>query len=570
MLNEITHFHLFCGIGGGALGFQQSSPRIPGTQAKYRCLGGIDNDASAVRDFSRLVGVDGSCSDLFSREQYVAWHGRQPPPDWREATSEDIRRAAGNERPNVVFTSPPCKGYSGLLPEASSKTPKYQAMNGLAMRGVWLAMEAWADDPPEFFILENVPRIATRGRHLLDQIGAILRHYGYAVNETVHDCGELGGLAQSRKRFLLVARHQDKVPPYLHTPRKMPLRSVGSVLESLPVPLGEQANPMHRLPRLSWATWVRLALIPPGGDWRSLRDLRVENGVLADFAIHASYQDGVLGVRQWDGPTGTVTGRSQPTNGAFAIADPRVWSGQEGKTSYKTGGHFGITPWGEPAGAVSGSACHDNGPWSIADPRVHLGDKSHGQYGVATMDQPSHAVTGAATHRNGWWTIADPRAQMTGDYGQYGILRWDQSTGAVSSQSAPGGGRYSVADPRDIHLHDPTSHPAHGTKGVFLIKALHGCAWHRPFTTLELATLQGFVDLDGPLDGTSDTRWRMAIGNAVPPPAAKAIAEVIGRTILLARAGEDFSMGSTPVWVGPLVAAVSIPDSTARLGGMHD
>ena len=519
MLTEITHFHLFCGIGGGAMGFQQASPRVPGALAKYRCLGGIDNDPSAVRNFSRLVVTAGTCLDLFSRDQHVAWHGRQPPPDWREATPEDIRRAAGNERPNVVFTSPPCKGYSGLLPEVSSKTPKYQAMNGLALRGVWLAMEAWADDPPEFFILENVPRIATRGRHLLDQIVAILRHYGYVVNETVHDCGELGGLAQSRKRFLLVARHQEKVPPYLHTPKKKPLRSVGSVLEALPVPLGEQANPMHRLPRLSWATWVRLALIPPGGDWRSLRDLRVENGVLAEFAIHATYQDGVLGVRQWNGPTGTVTGRSQPTNGAFAIADPRV----------------------------------------------HLGDKSHGQYGVATMDKAAHAVTGAATHGNGWWTIADPRASMTGEFGQYGIIPWDKSTGAVSSQSAPGGGRYSVADPRDIHLPAPARHPAHDTKGAFLIRALHGGAWHRPFTTLELAALQGFVDLDCPLDGTSDTRWRMAIGNAVPPPAARAIAEVIGRTILLARAGEDFALGITPIWVGPLVVAVSIPDADTRV-----
>ena len=51
---------------------------------------------------------------------------------------------------------------------------------------------------------------------LLDQIGALLRSYGYAVAETTHDCGELGELAQSRKRFLLVGRHQAKVPPFLY------------------------------------------------------------------------------------------------------------------------------------------------------------------------------------------------------------------------------------------------------------------------------------------------------------------------------------------------------------------
>ncbi|MBF0585020.1 MAG: DNA cytosine methyltransferase [Magnetococcales bacterium] len=518
-MTTITHFHLFCGIGGGALGFQQASPRIPGLRAEYRCLGGIDVDPAAVRDFTSLTGVDGTVLDLFDADQYTAWHGSPPPADWQEVTPDDIRRAANNERPNVVFTSPPCKGFSGLLPEKSSKTAKYQAMNRLALRGVWLALEAWADDPPDFFILENVPRIATRGRHLLDQIGGLLRQYGYSVAETVHDCGELGGLAQSRKRFLLVARHREKIPPYLHVPQVQALRSVGSVLEALPVPVGSQANPMHRLPNLSWRTWVRLALIPPGGDWRDLLDLRVEGGVLADYVISATPRDDHLGVHSFGESMGTVTGRSGATNGAFSIADPRVFAG---KSHYMTGGHFGVKPWDGVSMAVSGSACQDNG----------------------------------------WWTIADPRVPMSGEYGQYGILRWERPTGAVSSQSAPGGGRYSVADPRQATIMKPLTidgqavpHP--DTKGVFMIQALHGGAWHRPFTTLELAALQGFVDLDGPLDGQSDTRWRMAIGNAVPPPAARAIADVIGRTILLAWAGETFVLGSTPVWVQPLVAAVS-------------
>ena len=72
----------------------------------------------------------------------------------------------------------------------------------------------------ELILLENVPRIASRGRALLDRMTALLRAYGYAVAETTHDCGELGGLAQSRKRFLLLARHQQKVPPFLYEPPK--------------------------------------------------------------------------------------------------------------------------------------------------------------------------------------------------------------------------------------------------------------------------------------------------------------------------------------------------------------
>ncbi len=75
---------------------------------------------------------------------------------------------------------------------------------------MWLTLEVFAYDPPELIIFENVPRIANRGRPLLEHIVAMLEHYGYHVAETTHDCGELGGLSQSRKRFLLVARMQRK------------------------------------------------------------------------------------------------------------------------------------------------------------------------------------------------------------------------------------------------------------------------------------------------------------------------------------------------------------------------
>src|SRR5438105_2230660 len=217
IVNEVE-YRYFCGFsgpGGGAMGFSKGDARVGHLRAKFRCLGGFDSDPRCVRDFKRNVGVPATLLDLFSRQQYRDFHGVEPPPDWKEATADDIRRAAGYEYPNIVFLSPPCKGFSGLLSEKLSLTPRYQALNGLALRGLWLMLEAFADDPPEFFLLENVPRIRTRGRDLLDQIIQLLNAYGYAVAETMHDCGELGGLAQSRKRFLLVARNVTKVPPLL-------------------------------------------------------------------------------------------------------------------------------------------------------------------------------------------------------------------------------------------------------------------------------------------------------------------------------------------------------------------
>ena len=192
---EIRHFHLFAGLGGGARGFNNGSARVGNMQAVFRCIGGIDVDPAAILDFRRLAGVPGAAIDLFDREQYAAFHGRAPGPGWREATPCDIQRAAGGERPHIVFLSAPCKGFSGLLSEGRSLTAKYQALNRLTLRGVWLMLDAFQDDPPDLVLFENVPRIASRGRALLDRISALLRHHGYAVAETTHDCGELGGLA---------------------------------------------------------------------------------------------------------------------------------------------------------------------------------------------------------------------------------------------------------------------------------------------------------------------------------------------------------------------------------------
>ncbi|WP_198388587.1 DNA cytosine methyltransferase, partial [Burkholderia ubonensis] len=261
-------FTMCSGLGGGAKGFQRALSRVGNMTAKWRCIGGIDNDPAACRDFLSLVGVLCTRMDLFTRGQYTAYWDREPPSGWREATPADVRVAAGNEHPHCVFISSPCKGASGLLPETLSRMPKYQALNELTLRCVWLMCEAWKDDPVELIVFENVPRLATRARHLLDQIGQILRHYGYAVNETTHDCGEIGGLAQSRKRFLLVARHTAKVPAFLYEPPVKRLQGVGTVLGRMPLPGDVAAGPMHRVPSLQWKTWVRLAFVEAGSDWR--------------------------------------------------------------------------------------------------------------------------------------------------------------------------------------------------------------------------------------------------------------------------------------------------------------
>jgi site-specific DNA-cytosine methylase len=669
--HEIRHFHLFCGIGGGALGFNAANARIGNLSARFRCLGGIDCDQAVIKDFSRHVGVPGTVMDLFDRDQYRAFHGQVPPADWREATPEDIRRAAGYERPHIVFTSAPCKGFSGLLSQKKSMTAKYQALNRLTLRGIWLTMEAWDDDPPEFVLFENVPRIATRGRELLHYITQLLLLYGYTVAETTHDCGELAGLSQSRKRFLLVARHKAKVPPFLYEPVKHPLGTVGQVLEKLPMP-GIGGNPMHNLPRLQWKTWVRLAFVQAGSDWRSLKDLAVEDGKLRDFGIVPEWtcRDHVYGVLPWDKPAGAVTGRAEVSRGRFSIADPREFGRRNdylgvvdfretsgtvtGNSRALSGrfnvadprnpgmceyGQYGVRPWDSTMGAVTGQAAPGGGPNSIADPRLpESKTRQYNFYRVIEWGKHSNVVTGAANVSGGAPCVADPRGPEKGTFGKYAVTRFDEPSGTVIAGSTTGQGAYSVADPRvgpyrgehygvlpwdvpsrcipgraavdkgqwsvadprpglergkgDHYLtgghygvvaynepcgaisaaacHDngrwsvaDPELPAPNENVSCVIRALDG-TWHRPFTTFELAALQGFIDTEDEgflhfsLDGGSHQSWRERIGNAVPPPAAQAIAGVMGQTLLLAWSGETLALNSTPIWVRPFIAGMMI------------
>lgn len=618
---QVTHFHLFGGSGSGAAGFKDADPTIGAIKGEMVLLGGIDVDRRACADFKMLTGVAQACVDMFSLQQYLAWHGHMPPEGWREATADTVRAAAQWQFPDLVFLSAPCKGFSGLLPAAHASTLKYQALNELTLRGVWLMLEAFADDLPGLIVFENVPRIATRGRHLLDQIIGMLQHYGYATAETTHDCGELGdGLGQSRRRFLLVARLVRKVPPFLYEPPKRPLRSVGEVLGHMPLPGDPLGGPMHRMPALQWKTWVRLAFVEAGSDWRSLNRLAVEDGNLRDFLIVPECYPGVLGVKQWGETSGTVTGKSRPTNGDFSVADPRFAP----SAAWKDGQALGVRRWGEPTGTVAGQQGPLQGAYSVADPR-HGGPAKHSnEFRIVAWDNTARAVTSAhgtgqavadprggddpaqlhgkwhvtpwgeptrtviAGNANGAAVVADPRPNMQrgkGDHyltgGHYGVVRHTDPAGAVSASACHDNGNWSVADPRPASGFAPAieapAMPAPADKLVARIQSLDG-TWHRPFTTLELAALQSFIDpeeffaADGPaaqgerfvLDGASDQRWREAIGNAVPRKSAKAIGTVMGQTILLARNGETFVLGSTPIWVRPMVAALAV----AREGGL--
>ncbi len=630
------HLQLFCGLGGLSAGIQAAVAQHAGLRGRWACLAAIDSDPGTIRAYNNYTAsTAGHVVDLFSREQYEAFHGSPPPPDWREATPETIQRLCGGRVPDLVASSPPCKGFSGLLPEGRSQSARYQALNGLVFRGIWLTLEAFAGDPPPFWLLENVPRIQSRGAHYLEQLRALFASYGYSVTGEEHCCGELGGLAQRRRRYLLVARHREKVPPLLYRPETRPLRTVGEVLGRLPLPGDPRAGTMHEPRRTTFRTALRLALIPPGKDWRALRDLRVVDGALADYhvvPVGAEWHGGILGVNEWDRPsctvkaragtnTGaynvadprspvylhhgafgvtpwaqpgpTVTGAGTPSHGRFAVADPRpgyghdygmlavrAWGGAAGAVTCASAGngqsiadprldwHPGahrsklrVVPWQGVAGAVATAQQVGSGAGTIADPRT-AGVRHNNVFRVVALGEPSPAVTAGSGTSAGALALADPRTprDLAGGTawrggGPYGVVPWSETAGAVTASADAASGACSVADPRPL--------PAADDLGVWVVLSPHGGAWHRPFTTLELAAIQSLVTADdleaiaagettGPASlatvARADTQRRQLIGNAVPPATARAIGEVILKALLSAEAGETFTLTYSRPW----------------------
>ncbi|RUT48787.1 DNA cytosine methyltransferase [Paenibacillus anaericanus] len=413
---------------------------------RIKLLCSVDNDPVACLNHDNITGTKTSrVMDLFTREQYIAWHGHEPPPEWREVTAWDMWVAFGYQIPFFLFTSPPCKGLSGLLPEKSAKTIKYLSLNQLTVRGIDLSLEAcllYGGGVPAILQLENVPRIRSRGKSLLKQIEKTLKKYGYAVSMRAdHNLGEVGGLGQNRVRFLIMARHEAQIPNFIFYPEKKPLKTIGDVIGPLPMPGDiEAGGPLHRLPNLQWKTWVRLGLIKAGGDWRDLQDVPFEQ-----YRIVHQPRGGAWAVENYEEPSRTVTGGAGVgrSNGAAAISDPRV--------NLKEGTHgtiYRVCRDDQVGPTVTGANGPNNGAMSISDPRLTDRAGRHpGVYQIVRMDETSPCITGTR-FGSGALAVADPRVKTKLMPDSYGVQEWEESAKAVRGANRIMNSPASISDPR--------------------------------------------------------------------------------------------------------------------------
>ncbi len=579
----------FCGLGAGALGFIRASVNVAGVEASFRSLGGIDFDANACRDFEYLTGSPAWCTSV------------------ETITPADLRARYGPAAPDVVFMSPPCKGSSRLLSAEKAKTAKYQAMNRLATEWTRRMLEAWPEGPA-LVLLENVPGLPTRASAMLRELRAMLRKAGYVFHASTHDCGEIGGLAQHRTRYLLVARRPDVCPSLLYQPPKKRVRGVGEVLAELPMPATEASRvwgDLHTMPALSWRNWLRLALIPAGGDWRDLAGVLEGRARREVFRRHAvqqwsepidavtgpgghsveavadprgvvmrerNWNGGTYGVVPFDAPIGAVAGEASPSNGRYSVADPRAAGLLTGDSWHH--GALGVRPWDGPAATVTGGDHPSKGRFAVADPRYRIDitcEERPGAHGVMEWTGSSGAIVGSSKVDNRPVSVGDPRVDelrvpVAYDAG-YGVLRWDEPARTVAGTAAAGTGAYAVADGRDrtwlrdvrvLTLDEAMALDIDARKPppfVPVIIAEDG-TWHRPLTLLELAALQGIPAMvDGEPLRLTGTRTQRAehIGNAVPVGAGLAIAERMLVALAESKLGA-MSLSSGSFWVVPSVA----------------
>jgi site-specific DNA-cytosine methylase len=550
-----TVSHLFSGSGGCSLGFQREG---------FETLAAIDNDADACADLDYLLGEQAArCADI------------------ARMTTADLRRLVGKDRPDVLVSTPPCKGWSDCLPKAKRETPKYQAMCGLAHRAVHLALGAWKRPPP-LIVIENVRGMNIAGRALMAKIQDDLRRHGYVWNIRTHNVGEIGGLAQNRERCLFVARLASEVPCFLMIPPHQRVRPCGDELGKLPPPIMEgRSESMHRLPQLSALNWLRLAAIPAGKDWKALPPrIRIggeDLGVRVDD--HGGQRkNGGFGVNAWGAPAHTVLGAADVSNTWSSVSSPLGEAVDPRLTCSQWAGAYGVLDPDHPSPTVLGHTRHDNAPGSYADPGLGHAPRN-GSYGVLDLSEPAPTVRGCHEVRQAPGAVADPRIEVGGrvidprkDWSEdgaykdrphaYGVQPWDEPSSTIRGKQVTANSRAAVAHPAypapthrllregdELVLVGP---PIRDWDEIcyLVIQAPDG-SWHRPLTDLELAVLQSLPAYVGgemlALRGPSGKR-REHIGNMLPTAAAQAIAREC-RATLDAASGGFRLVGNGNVWV---------------------
>lgn len=288
-----TVVDLFCGCGGGAMGFRK---------ARFKIAGAVEIDQDAATAFHLNVGVMPIVKDIC------------------DVRGEDLLTSAGLQRGELtlLFGCPPCQSFT-VLRRGAEPTARDQERNALVHQYLRLVEELH----PRHLAFENVPGLVTgRWRPLFDEFLNRLATLGYTCEWDTVDAA-VYGVPQRRRRVLVIGSRVTTplLPDATHDEQGSldhdPFVTVRDTIKDLPPLVSGETDPddeFHRARQHDKKTLERLAHVPEGGGRMNLP----EHLVLKCHQNHNGHYD-IYGRMWWDRVAPTLTsGCTNVTRGRFA------------------------------------------------------------------------------------------------------------------------------------------------------------------------------------------------------------------------------------------------------------
>ena len=230
--------------------------------------------------------------------------------DIRTVSGDDLSKVGANGHIDLLAGCPPCQGFTSL----TAKYRREDSRNVLIFEMSRLAEEI----RPRAIMMENVPRLAKRGKLLYADLKRKLVNIGYRLTEDVLEAANYG-VPQFRRRLVLVGGlgFQIDLPKPTHANGGVgglaPWRTVRDAIGHMGSPISlkdakqsghvEQTD-WHVVRTLSRKNISRLQAAQAGKSWRSIPEhLRPD--------CHQGGYHGfpnVYGRMEWDRPSPTITG----------------------------------------------------------------------------------------------------------------------------------------------------------------------------------------------------------------------------------------------------------------------
>lgn len=273
-MNKIEILDLFCGVGGLTCGLKKAGLDV---------LAGFD--------------LDKTCKYAYEINNNVTF----VEANIREVTANEVNKYYSKNAIKVMVGCAPCQPFSQM------QFKKCEDHNYVRNDKYDLLLEYGRlinECLPDIVSMENVPRI--KDTDVYQEFLKILKDNNYFIDAKVVYCPEYG-IAQNRRRFVLVASKLGDIELIKPTHTKNNIPTVRDIIGKLPeVESGEKndIDPLHVTAKLSIRNLNRIKLSKPGGTWKDWPfDLRCKCHQVDSGQTYTS----VYGRMEWDKIAPTMT-----------------------------------------------------------------------------------------------------------------------------------------------------------------------------------------------------------------------------------------------------------------------